>query len=137
MIIMSVDYGDKRTGVAFCDPGGTLASPYCVVTESYLPKLVDKLSVIAAQKGADKIVVGMPVNMDGSRGFRCDECLELGRLLGEKTGLEIAYEDERLTTVIAHDVLSANNVRGKKRKQSVDAVAAVLILQSYLDKNKK
>ena len=78
----------------------------------------------------EKIVVGMPVNMDGSRGFRCDECLELGRLLGEKTGLEIAYEDERLTTVIAHDVLSANNVRGKKRKQSVDAVAAVLILQS-------
>lgn len=137
MIIMSVDYGDKRTGVAFCDPGGTLASPHCVVTESYLPKLVDKLSVIAAQKGAEKIVVGMPVNMDGSRGFRCDECLELGRLLGEKTGLEIAYEDERLTTVIAHDVLSANNVRGKKRKQSVDAVAAVLILQSYLDKYKK
>ncbi len=137
MIIMSVDYGDKRTGVAFCDPSGTLASPHCVVTESYLPKLVDKLSVIAAQKSAEKIVVGMPVNMDGSRGFRCDECLELGRLLGEKTGLEIAYEDERLTTVIAYDVLSANNVRGKKRKQSVDAVAAVLILQSYLDKNKK
>ena len=137
MIIMSVDYGDKRTGVAFCDPGGILASPHCVVTESYLPKLVDKLSVIAAQKGAEKIVVGMPVNMDGSRGFRCDECLELGSLLGEKTGLEIAYEDERLTTVMAHDVLSANNVRGKKRKQSVDAVAAVLILQSYLDKNKK
>lgn len=136
MIMMSVDYGDVRTGVAFCDKSEVLASPYGVIHESYQPKLVQKLAEIAAEKGAQKIVVGLPVNMDGSYGFRCDACRELGKMLQEASGIEVDYQDERLTTVIAHDFLSANNVKGKKRKEKVDAVSAVLILQSYIDKNK-
>ncbi len=136
MIIMSVDYGDARTGVAFCDKSETLASPYCVINEKYKPKLVDKLAETAAEKNAEKIVVGLPVNMDGSYGYRCDECRELGEMLNKKSGIEVDYQDERLTTVIAHDFLSANNVRGKKRKEKVDAVSAVIILQSYIDKHK-
>ena len=136
MIMMSVDYGDVRTGVAFCDKSEVLASPYGVIHESYQPKLVQKLAEIAAEKGAQKIVVGLPVNMDGSYGFRCDACRELGKMLQETSGIEVDYQDERLTTVIAHDFLSANNVKGKKRKEKVDAVSAVLILQSYIDKNK-
>lgn len=136
MIIMSVDYGDARTGVAFCDAKEVLASPYCVVNEKYKPKLVDKLAVIAADKKAEKIIIGLPVNMDGTYGFRCDECRELGDMLKQKTGLDVEYQDERLTTVIAHGYLNDNNVRGKKRKETVDAVSAVIILQSYLDKNK-
>lgn len=136
MIIMSVDYGDARTGVAFCDAKEILASPYCVVNEKYKPKLVDKLAVIAADKKAEKIIIGLPVNMDGTYGFRCDECRELGDMLKQKTGLDVEYQDERLTTVIAHGYLNDNNVRGKKRKETVDAVSAVIILQSYLDKNK-
>lgn len=136
MIMMSVDYGDVRTGVAFCDKSEVLASPYGVILESYQPKLVQKLAEIAAEKGAQKIIVGLPVNMDGSYGFRCDACRELGKMLQETSGIEVDYQDERLTTVIAHDFLSANNVKGKKRKEKVDAVSAVLILQSYIDKNK-
>lgn len=136
MIIMSVDYGDARTGVAFCDAKEILASPYCVVNEKYKPKLVDKLAVIAADKKAEKIIIGLPVNMDGTYGYRCDECRELGDMLKQKTGLDVEYQDERLTTVIAHGYLNDNNVRGKKRKETVDAVSAVIILQSYLDKNK-
>ncbi len=136
MIMMSVDYGDVRTGVAFCDKSEVLASPYGVIHESYQPKLVQKLVEIAAEKGAQKIIVGLPVNMDGSYGFRCDACRELGKMLQETSGIEVDYQDERLTTVIAHDFLSANNVKGKKRKEKVDAVSAVLILQSYIDKNK-
>lgn len=136
MIIMSVDYGDARTGVAFCDAKEVLASPYCVVNEKYKPKLVDKLAVIAANKKAEKIIIGLPVNMDGTYGFRCDECRELGDMLKQKTGIDVEYQDERLTTVIAHGYLNDNNVRGKKRKETVDAVSAVIILQSYLDKNK-
>ena len=136
MIIMSIDYGDARTGVAFCDKSETLASPYCVINEKYKPKLVDKLAETAAEKNAEKIVVGLPVNMDGSYGYRCDECRELGEMLNKKSGIEVDYQDERLTTVIAHDFLSANNVRGKKRKEKVDAVSAVIILQSYIDKHK-
>lgn len=136
MIMMSVDYGDVRTGVAFCDKSEVLASPYGVIHESYQPKLVQKLAEIAAEKGAQKIIVGLPVNMDGSYGYRCDACRELGKMLQETSGIEVDYQDERLTTVIAHDFLSANNVKGKKRKEKVDAVSAVLILQSYIDKNK-
>lgn len=136
MIIMSVDYGDARTGVAFCDAKEVLASPYCVVNEKYKPKLVDKLAVIAADKKAEKIIIGLPVNMDGTYGFRCDECRELGDMLKQKTGIDVEYQDERLTTVIAHGYLNDNNVRGKKRKETIDAVSAVIILQSYLDKNK-
>lgn len=136
MIIMSVDYGDARTGVAFCDAKEILASPYCVVNEKYKPKLVDKLAVIAADKKAEKIIIGLPVNMDGTYGYRCDECRELGDMLNQKTGIDVEYQDERLTTVIAHGYLNDNNVRGKKRKETVDAVSAVIILQSYLDKNK-
>lgn len=136
MIMMSVDYGDVRTGVAFCDKSEVLASPYGVIHESYQPKLVQKLAEIAAEKGAQKIIVGLPVNMDGSYGFRCDACRELGKMLQETSGIVVDYQDERLTTVIAHDFLSANNVKGKKRKEKVDAVSAVLILQSYIDKNK-
>lgn len=136
MIIMSVDYGDARTGIAFSDVNEILASPYCVVNEKYKPKLVDKLADIAAEKKAEKIIVGLPVNMDGTRGYRCDECRELGEMLEQKTNIKVEYEDERLTTVIAHGYLNENNVRGKKRKNTVDAVSAVVILQSYLDKNK-
>ncbi len=137
MVIMSVDYGDVRTGVAFCDKSEILASPYTVIKETYLPKLAAKLCDIAAQKKAEKIVVGLPVNMDGSYGYRCNECRELGEKLAELSDLPVDYQDERLTTVIAHGYLNDTNVRGKKRKETVDAVSAVVILQSYIDKNKK
>ncbi|MBQ8980833.1 MAG: Holliday junction resolvase RuvX [Eubacterium sp.] len=136
MKLMALDYGDTRTGVAMSDIRGILASPYTVITETYLPKLVDKITEIVNNEKPSKIVIGLPRNMDGSYGYRCDECKALGDALYEKCDITVEYQDERLTTVMAHNVLSDNNVHGKKRKENVDAVSAVLILQSYLDKNK-
>lgn len=136
MKVMSIDYGDVRTGVALSDTREILASPYCVINQSYQPKLVDEIVRIAEENKAEKIVIGLPRNMDGSYGYRCDECKDLGNALLEKINIEVVYEDERLTTVMAHNILSENNVRGKKRKETVDAVSAVMILQSYLDKNR-
>lgn len=136
MKIMSVDYGDVRTGIALSDERGILASPYCVINQSYQPKLVDEIVEIALNNNVNKIVIGLPRNMDGSYGYRCDECKSLGDALLERLSVKIEYEDERLTTVMAHNILSDNNVRGKKRKNTVDAVSAVMILQSYLDKNR-
>lgn len=137
MRILAVDYGDKRTGIALCDKNEILASPYTVINEDYLPKLVKKISDIAEKEKAEKIIVGLPRNMDGTYGYRCDECRALGQELKKATSLELDYQDERLTTVISHNILSANNVRGKKRKNTVDAVSAVMILQSYLDSHKQ
>lgn len=137
MKIMSIDYGDARTGIAFCDEREILASSYAVIEEAYAPKLVNKIFAIIEKEKPEKIVIGFPRNMDGSYGFRADKCKELGELLSHVTSVPIDYEDERLTTVIAHDILSSNNVRGKKRKEIVDAVSAVVILQNYIDKRKK
>ena len=136
MKVLSVDYGDVRTGIALSDVRGMLASPLCVIEQSYQPKLVDRIVQIVEENKIEKIVIGLPRNMDGSYGYRCDECRSLGDAIAEKIDVDIFYEDERLTTVMAHNVLSDNNVRGKKRKQTVDAVSAVMILQSFLDKNR-
>lgn len=136
MKIMSIDYGDVRTGVAISDIRGILASPLCVIKESYQPKLVDKIIELINENKIEKIVIGLPRNMDGSYGYRCDDCKSLGQAIGEKINIDIEFEDERLTTVMANNILSDNNVRGAKRKQTVDAVSAVMILQSYLDKNR-
>ena len=136
MKIMAIDYGDKRTGIAFCDVNEILASPYCVINESYQPKLIKALSDIIEKEKPGKIVIGLPRNMDGSFGFRSEECKALGDELSKVVDLPIFYQDERLTTVMAHNALSQNNVRGKKRKETVDAVSAVMILQSFIDSNR-
>ena len=137
MKIMAIDYGDARTGIAFCDAREVLASPYTVIHESYQPKLVERLVEIIDKEQAEKIIIGLPKNMDGTMGYRCDACRSLGDALSLKVSVPVVYEDERLTTVMAHNVLSGNNVRGKKRKNVVDAVSAVMILQSYLDRKRR
>lgn len=134
---MSVDYGDRRTGIALSDIRGILASPLTVIKESYQPKLAKEIVSLAVDNDVKTVVIGLPRNMDGSYGYRCDECKSLSEAISNiNAELNICFEDERLTTVMAHNVLSENNVRGKKRKDTVDAVSAVMILQSYLDKNK-
>ena len=136
MIILSVDYGDKRTGIALCDKLEMLASPVCVLTEWNAESLADKIVGIADEKRVEEIVIGLPRNMDGSKGFRAEACESLGEIIRNKTDIPVVFWDERLTTVSAHRILSDNNVRGKKRKAVVDAVAAVTILQDYIDSRK-
>ena len=132
MIIMSVDYGDVRTGIALCDKKEFLASPVCVITQRNEDKLLDEISLKAAELKAEEIAVGLPKNMDGSEGFRAEACREFAKRLEEKTGIKTVLRDERLTTVVAHQYMNMNDVRGAKRKNTVDAVAAVIILEDYL-----
>lgn len=133
MVILSVDYGDKRTGIAVCDKNEILASPVGVITEWNKEALAEKIIALAVEKKAEEIVIGLPKNMDGSEGFRADACKELGNILKGIANIPVSFWDERLTTVSAHRFLSDNNVRGKKRKSVVDAVSADIILQDYID----
>ncbi|NCC87322.1 MAG: Holliday junction resolvase RuvX [Clostridia bacterium] len=139
MIIMSVDYGDVRTGIAICDVFEMLASPVCVIKETYAPKLIDKISELTSKHKPELIVVGCPVNMDGTSGHRAEKCLQLSQMIQEQTKIETRLWDERMTTIEAHRALNVTNTRGKKRKAVIDEVAATIILQDYLDfrKNNK
>ncbi len=132
MVILSVDYGDKRTGLAVCDKMEILASPVGVIHEGYEPKVVAKIKEEAERLKPELIVVGYPKNMDGTLGERAEKCAAFAEKLGEETGIKTVLFDERLTTVSAHRILSENNVRGQKRKNVVDAVSAVMILEGFL-----
>jgi len=136
MTVISVDYGDKRTGIACCDNGGMLCFPVTVIEDGYEKRVIEKVIEIARERKAGKIVVGLPKNMDGTLGFRAEACSEFARLLGEESGIETVLFDERLTTVIAHKALNVTDTRGKKRKQAVDALSAVVILEDYLKSQK-
>ncbi len=129
---MSVDYGDVRTGVAVCDKNEMLASPVKVITETDRDVLSDDIANEAVRLKAEMIVVGLPKNMDGSEGFRAEACREFASLIEEKTGIDVALYDERLTTISAHNALNVTNTRGKKRKSVIDAVSAVMILEDYM-----
>ena len=139
MIIMSVDLGKARTGIAVSDATESFAFPKTVITEYSEERLVQKICAAAKEYGAELIVAGLPKNMDGSEGFRAEECRATAKKISEASGIEVVLWDERCTTVSAHTVLNMNDTRGKKRKQTVDAVAAVMILEDYLGfrKNKK
>lgn len=132
MRIVAVDRGDVRTGLAVCDCLETVCSPVCVLTEYHPERLAERVAEEIKRLNAAQIVVGLPRNMDGSEGESADKCRALASKLHTLTGLPVSLYDERLTTVEAHAILSAADVRGKKRKQTVDAVAAVLILEGYL-----
>ena len=133
MIIMGVDLGHARTGIAVCDKREILASPVKVITAYTNEKVAAEVTALAKELRAEKIVVGLPRNMDGSEGESAQNARAFAALLQESTGLPVVMQDERGTTVTAHWYLNETNVRGKKRKQTVDAVAAVIILQNYLD----
>lgn len=133
MIILGVDLGKARTGVAVCDKSEMLASPVEVVYEHGRARLLERVAAIANARGAEQIVVGLPRNMDGSEGESAQNARAFGAELHALCGLPVDFSDERGTTVTAHNFLNETNTRGKKRKAAVDAVAATIILQDYLD----
>ena len=136
MIIMSVDLGKARTGIAVCDKTEFLASPYTVIFEKSPKVLPNKVAQAAEDVKAELIVVGLPKNMDGSEGESAQNARAFAETLRELTGIETVMQDERGTTVTAHNFLNTTNTRGKKRKNVVDEVAATIILQDYLDSRK-
>lgn len=132
MKIMAIDYGDARTGVALSDLLCTIVGSTCVIPSRNREKAIGDLVTIARENQVGQIVVGLPRNMDGTEGPRAQLCREFAQLLGEVTGLPVEMWDERRTTVEAHNILSQHNYHGQKRKNTVDAVAASLILEGYL-----
>lgn len=132
MIILAVDYGRSRTGLAISDKNEILASPIGTVTESDCTALAQKIFAEVQKHKAELIVMGLPRNMDGSEGESAKNIRGFAEILRKVTGLEVVLRDERCTTITAHNYLNETNTRGKKRKAVVDSVAAVIILEDYL-----
>lgn len=132
MRIMGIDYGDARTGVAISDLLCTIAGSATVVPSRNTEKAIADIVRLAQENQVGEIVVGLPRNMDGTEGARAQLCREFAEKLRHETGLPVSMWDERRTTVEAHNILSQHNYHGKKRKDTVDAVAATLILEGYL-----
>ena len=133
-IIFGVDYGDARTGLARGMDGFAFGAG-CVRCDG-MKKTAAAVAEAAKAAGARLIVVGNPINMNGTEGPRSEKCRAFANMLGEMSGIPVELYDERLTTVSAHNLLSEMNVRGKKRKNTVDELSAVLILQDYMERRK-
>ena len=132
MRIISVDLGDARTGLAVCDAGERLASPVGTLFQRDREKLLAQAAQAAREHGAERIVVGHPRNMDGSRGESARKAEAFAERLRQETGLTVELWDERLTTASAIGFLNRTDTRGQKRKNVVDTVSAVIILEDYL-----
>ena len=130
--IMGIDYGDARTGVALSDLMCGIVGSTQVVPSRNTQKAIADIVRIAKENDVGEIVVGLPKNMDGTEGPRAELCRAFADELAQATGLPVAMWDERRTTVEAHNILSQHNYHGQKRKNTVDAVAASLILEGYL-----
>lgn len=132
MRVLAIDYGDARTGIAISDASGTIVGQTTVIQSYNANKTVAEIARIAKESGAERLVMGFPRNMDGSEGPRAELYRAFAAQVEQNCGMPVVLWDERRTTVEAHNILSECNRRGKKRKQTVDAVAASLILEGYL-----
>ena len=135
--IMGIDYGDARTGVAISDLLCSIVGSTTVIHSRRPEKTLEEIVKLCKEHDAGEIVMGLPKNMDGSEGPRAELCREFAAKVQEATGLKVTLWDERRTTVEAHNILSQHNYHGKKRKNTVDAVAASLILEGYLNFKKR
>lgn len=132
MRIMAIDYGDAHTGIAISDPTGFMAG-FTTTIDAYRPEAVaERVAALAQEHGVEELVLGHPINMDGTRGPRSEKAQAMKVLLEETASLPVILWDERRTTIDAHQILLNNGKNAKKRKKVVDAVAASLILEGYL-----
>ena len=132
MRIMAIDYGDAHTGIAISDPTGFLAG-FTTTIDAYRPEVVaERVAALAKEHGVEELVLGYPKNMDGSLGPRAEKAEAMAELLKAATSLPVVLWDERRTTIDAHQILFNSGKDAKKRKKTVDAVAASLILEGYL-----
>lgn len=138
MRYLGLDLGSKRLGIALSDKGGVVAANYKVVhhNEDY-EKLVDEIVSIVREEQVEKIVLGFPKNMNNTIGPKGELSIDFKKMLEEKLDIPVVLQDERLTTKSALDVLIKGNVSRKKRREVVDAMAATIILQTYLDRGEK
>ena len=135
--ILGVDLGDARTGLAVSDSLGFLASPVGTIYSTYIVDTAKKVVAAAKEHNVTKIVLGLPVNMNGTEGPRAEKIREFAKLLEkELEGITIEFFDERMSTMAAHQILNMTDTRGKKRKEVVDTLSAQIILQNYMDSHK-
>ncbi|HBR09068.1 MAG TPA: Holliday junction resolvase RuvX [Clostridiales bacterium] len=132
MRILAIDYGDRRIGLAVSDETATLCGEAFTLEEWDMEKAAERIAVEARRRGAVRLVLGLPKNMNGSEGPRAEKSRALAEMLRKASGLEVVLWDERRTTIEAHDILRATGKREKAHKKTVDAVAASLILEGYL-----
>ena len=135
--IMGIDYGDARTGVAFSDLLCSIVGSTTVIHSRKPEKTLQEIVKLVQENDVGEIAMGLPKNMDGTEGPRAQLCREFAEEVRQATGLQVTLWDERRTTVEAHNILSEHNYHGKKRKNTVDAVAASLILEGYLNFKKR
>ena len=133
MRVLGIDYGERRIGISLSDPTGTIANPVGNIIRRSDEQAIDEICRFVSENCVEKIVIGNPKNMNGTIGTRAQKSQEIHDILSEKLEIPVCLWDERLTTVAAHKVLNEANVRGKKRKNAVDSMAATLILQGFLD----
>lgn len=134
---LALDLGDKHIGVAISDLSGTIANGLPTLHRTTLNKDLDYLINLIAEREVGLIVVGLPINMDGSMGERVDKTYAFVDELKKRTDIEVAYYDERLTTSMAEKVLISANTSRKKRKDVIDKVSAIIILQDFLNTHKR
>lgn len=136
--ILGVDFGDARTGLAVSDDLGLLATPAGTVYSTYIVETAKKVAEKAVELGAAKIVIGMPINMNGTEGPRAEHVREFAKLVEDQLGVgaSIEFFDERCSTMAAHQILNFTDTKGKRRKNVVDTLSAQIILQNYLDSNR-
>ncbi len=133
---IGVDYGDKRTGLADCDPSGMIASGIGTIKEGGMKNTAKKVAEIAKARGAKKIIVGLPKNMDGTEGARADVIRAFAELLRAECDIEVDFYDERMTTMAASRFLTESGTFGKRRKGVIDTLSAEIILQNYIDRER-
>jgi len=136
MVILAVDLGKARTGLAICDKDELLASPLGTVEDRNPDRLAEKIAEYAKERRAEMLVVGLPRNMDGTEGESAQNARIFAEHLKELCRLPVEMQDERGTTITAHSFLNTTDTRGKKRKKVVDAVAATIILEDYLNRRR-
>lgn len=132
MRIMAIDYGDAHTGIAISDPTGFLTGYTTTINAYRAEVVVEQIAALAKEHSVEELVLGYPKNMDGSRGPRAEKAEAMSELLKSATSLPVVLWDERRTTIDAHQILFNSGKNAKKRKKTVDAVAASLILEGYL-----
>ena len=137
MKIMAVDFGDARTGLAVCDKTEFLASPVGVIHEKDFDVTVQKTAYAVQEYAVQEVIVGYPKNMNGTIGPRAEAVMAFAEALKGKLDLPVDFWDERLTTVAAHKMMIDAGMRRDKRKKNVDRIAAVLILQGFLDYSRR
>ena len=135
--IIGIDYGDARVGLAVSDVTGFLASAVCTINVSGMRDACKKVADKIKELNGEKIVLGLPKNMDGSESFRADKSKAFAEMISATTNLEVVFVDERLSTVEAYTYMNITEFNGKKRRAVVDALSAQIILQSYLDAQKR